>query len=350
MALKFIGGGKMLIGVDAGCLGIKDKRLQLGVYQMAFNLFRQLARIDNKNRYHLYSFLPIKKEILCQFGSKMKNVVVKPSFGWNHLALPMRIVLEKPDVFLGLSQSLPFFCPCPKVVVVHDLAFEYLPKLKKITSFAVQKADKIIAVSKSTKNDLEEIYKMQPEKIKVAYEGYDKNIFKYVRCKKENYFLYVGAFKKIKNIPGLIQGFKYFLKKSGLNFQLFLVGSDFRKLKLEKRIKIKGFVSREKLPELYQKAFAFVSPSFYEGFGLPLLEAAACGCPVIAGKNGAAKEIIGKTGILVEPKDSKAIGEAMLQVVKDKILRQKMIREDLKQAKLFSWEKFARNVLKVINQ
>ncbi len=369
MGSKRIGGGKMNIGVDAGCLGIKDKRLQLGVYQVGLNLLRELGKLDKNNEYFLYSFFPIEKKLMRQFGLKMKNVVVKPIFGWNYLALPLSLTFKKPDVFLGISQSLPFFCPFPTVVIVYDLAFEHFPdfypkshlKLKKITRSAVQKAKRVIAISQSTRNDLKKLYDVSFDKVKVIYGGYNKSIFKTKgKVTRKNYFLFVGALKRIKNVPRLLEGFKYFLEKSKLEFQLVLVGSDFwldpeiektiKKLKLRNHVEIKGFLPRNKLPRLYQEAMAFISPSFYEGFGIPLLEATGCECPVIAGKNGAAKEIIGKAGILIDPWDDKAIGKAMLRLAGDKILRQKVIKKGLKQTEMFSWEKFAQGVLKVIKE
>lgn len=357
----------MKIGVDAGCLGVKDKRLQVGVYQVTFNLLRELGKIGRQNEYLLYSFYPVSSEVMAQLGPKMTNIVVRPAFGWNYFALPLRLIKERPKVFLGPNQSLPIFCPCPSVVIVYDLAFEHYPefypdsyrKLKKMTYNTVNRAQQIIAISESTKNDLMRLYQTPSKKIKVVYPGYNKEIFKKGRdLSKDNYFLFVGALKRIKNIPVLMRGFSYFLEKSKKRYNLVLVGSDFwldpqikptiTQLKLEKMVKILGYVPTKKLVGLYQQATAFISPSFYEGFGLTLLEAAACGCPVIAGNKGAVPEVIGNAGILLQPDNPQEIGQAMLKVVGDQRLRSEMIKKGLERTKYFSWEKFAQGVFKII--
>lgn len=378
----------MNIGVDAGCLSVEDERLKLGVYQMTLNLLRQLGKIsarggpasgwDKENEYWLYSFAPIEKKLLGQFGTRMKNVVAKPSFGWRHFGLPLSLLVKKPDVFLGPSQTLPFFSFCPSIVIVHDLTYEHFPEsfpdlgrhLKRITRPAVNKAKKIIAVSNSTKKDLVKIYQVSSEKIRVIHEGYDsifevqdKKVIEVVKKKyqlKKDYFLYVGALKKTKNIPRIMAAFAEFLKKSKKDFLFVLVGSDFwldkeikktvKAFSLKKRVVFAGYVPFGDLPGLYSGAQALVSASLYEGFGLTLLEAMACGCPVIAGKTASRNEVVGSAGILVDPRNEKEIARAMGQVVDNRNLRQKMINAGLKQSKLFSWGKFAQGVLEVINE
>ncbi|MBU0619373.1 glycosyltransferase family 4 protein [Patescibacteria group bacterium] len=359
----------MIIGIDAGSLGIKDARLKVGTYQVAVNFLKQLKFIDNKNEYRLYSFSPIAENLLEKFGSNVKNVVVRPKYGWRYIGLPLSFFINRVDIFLGLNQSLPLTSFSPSIVIVYDLAFEHFPerypdsykKMRARTLLAVKRANKIIAISETTKKDLINLYGIQPETVKVAHAAFDAGFFKPDKNKKaEKYFLFVGALKRIKNIPGLLRGFRYFLDNSKEEFKLFLVGGDFwldpeidktiNKLNLKKCVQKTGFVDQKSLLALYRGATAFVSPSFYEGFGIPLLEAAASGCPVIAGKNGAAKEIIGKAGILVDPQNKKSIGEAMLTVCRDEKQRREMIAEGLERAGKFSWDNFAKKVLEVIHE
>jgi len=329
----------MKIGVDAGCLAIKNQNQKTGVYQMAFNLLTNLAKIDEKNQYELYSFAPIELPASLR-KSQMKNVVLRPARGWRWLALPQYLRRHPPDVFLGLSQALPVSCPCPAVIIVHDLAFERWPefyshaeRLKRVTRSAVKKAAKIITVSQATKKDLIRLYGLPAAKIKVAHEGCNRKIFKPRPGPKKPYFLFVGADKPIKNIVGLKKAFA----KTGLDYRLILVGSN-------------SFVSQAKLVRLYQQATALASPAFYEGFGLPLVEAMACGCPVIAGQGGSQPEVVGQAGILVAPENYQALARAMIRVAQNKQQREKMIRKGLKQAQKFSWSEFARNVLQTINE
>src|SRR5437868_616190 len=123
----------MKIGVDAGCLGIKDERLKVGVYRVVVGLLRQLGKIDTVNRYNLYSFYPIDKELMRSFGPRMRNVLVVPSRGWMKIWLPFRILSQRPDVFLGLNQALPDKIanqPNYKAVAFfYDLAFEKFPEM-----------------------------------------------------------------------------------------------------------------------------------------------------------------------------------------------------------------------------
>jgi len=359
----------MEIAVDAGCLGTKDKRLKVGVYQLTFNLLAALGRIDGQNDYWLYSFSPIPNEILSEFGPKMKNIVVGPKIGWNYLSLPLNLAQQKPNVFLGPSQSLPAFLPCPGMVIVHDLAFEIFPEfypdsraqLRRVTRRATRQAIRIIAVSQATKKDLIRLYAVPKEKITVFYEGFDNRIFKPKLVRRpQNYFLFVGALKKSKNLPGLVKGFKYFLTKSNQDFRLLIVGGDLwldpeikktvNNLGLTNKVSFEGYVDVERLAKLYQEATAFVSPAFYEGFGLTLVEAMACGCPVICGKDGSQPEVVGKAGILIDPQNVKEIGNAMMQVADDSYWRQKMVTQGVKRAKLFSWSRFAQQILDLLKK
>lgn len=363
----------MIIGVDCGCLGIKDKRLRVGVYEIAKNLLQNLAKLDRKNKYLLYSFYPIEKKLLKTFGSQMENVVVGPVRGWIKIWLPLRLKKDKPDVFLALSQTVPSAIPFghkPYVIdFFYDLAFEKFPhmypgslsKLRRNTKKAACKSDVIVCVSKNSKKDLEKIYKINSRKIKVFYPGLSKIFTSYGSPYKANkpYFLFVGALKRVKNVPGLIKAFYYFLENSQKDYDLYLVGGDkwldgdiedlIRKNKNE-NIKIMGFVDDKKLARLYRGAVAFVSPSFYEGFGLTFLEAMKSGCPVIGSNSGSVPEIVSSAGILINPTDHKKIGKAMLDVSQSLEKRQSLSRRGIERANAFSWIKFSKEVLMLINK
>lgn len=360
----------MIIGVDAGCLGIKDERLKVGVYQVAINLFKELQGLDTKNVYYLYSFQKIDKNLLKTFGDNVKNIVVKPAKGWNKIWLPLRLLKDKPDVFLGLNQSLPLKLPTQKyksVVMMHDLLFEDYPKLypgsyrklHKGSKTSALHADKIITVSEAVKTDIVNKYKIDPEKIIVAYEGV--RLFpEFKTTKKEKqYFLFVGALKPQKNIPFLIEGFAKFLKTTKKDIDLIIVGGDkWKDEKIDKvckklpsevisHIQFLGNVTDERLAELYTFAFAFVSPSLSEGFGLPFLEALSFGIPVIGPNTGAIPEVVGKAGILIDPKSEKALGKALKDIMGPK-LHEKLRLNAISQTTKFSWRQFATIVLNAL--
>ena len=368
----FRGGGGIKIGVEAGCLGVKDERLKVGVYRVTFNLVKELGilgrlgRLGRNWQILLYSFLPIGKAVMREFGPGVRNVVVGPSFGWNFLWLPWQILKDGLDIFIGPSQSLPTFCPFPAVVIVHDLAFERYPqfykdfrRLRKNTLRAAKRAKKIIAVSEATKKDLIDFYGVSPKKIVVAREGCEPIFKPPARKIGKPYFLFVGALKPIKNIPRILEAYALFLKKTGKEIPFLFAGGDFwldkeieptiKRFGLEKRVKFLGFVSQQRLVRLYQGALAFVSPALWEGFGLTLVEAMACGCPVIAGKSGAQPEVVGRAGILVDPENVLEIAGAMEKLAEDESLREKLSEAGLKQAKNFSWEKFAKELFDIIN-
>ncbi|MCL4389898.1 MAG: glycosyltransferase family 4 protein [Patescibacteria group bacterium] len=324
------------IAVDAAPLNVSDDRLKVGVYRVAKNLLGQLQQLDRKNTYRLYD---------------------RPSFAWRYLELPLSLLWRRPDVFLGISQALPVFCPCPSVVIFHDLGFETYPqhyvnpqRIQSISRQAAAKATKIIAVSTFTKNQLTKIYQVPPEKITVAYEGVDP-IFKPVRRRitAGQYFLFIGSLKKTKNVPRIIAAFKKFHRRHP-SYKLVLAGSDFwpdRAIKKTPDVINLGFVSDTDLPALYSHAAAFVSPSLFEGFGLTLVEAMTCGCPAVAGKNGAEPEVVGDAGLLVNPLNVNEIAVAMEKMLDPK-LTIRLRSRSLSRAKLFSWEKFAKEVLGVI--
>lgn len=351
----------MNIGVDAGALGIKDDRLKAGTYQVAKNLLIKLAKLDQTNQYTLFSFYPIGEEITSQLGKNFKNISFWPARGFFQFRLPMEFILNKFDLFLALNQALPWFHPFKSIVFVHDLAFERFQKcypesyiyLDLKTKYAARNCDRIIVPSKAVLDDLVSLYRIKEEKIKVIYEGVNKlpeiptDKFK----KYQPYFLYFGALKRIKNLPRLLQAFAMFKKDDNRNFKLILAGTNYwldpdikrmiKKTEIEKSVVNLGHVKDQELFSLYSNAFAFVSPSLYEGFGLTAMEAMACSCPVIAGNIGAGLEIVGQAGLLVDPQKIEAIYEVMLKIVKQTNLRDELILKGKEQVKQFSWSKFA---------
>lgn len=366
----------MIIGVDAGCLGVSDERLKVGVYQVAKNLLKNLGKIDENSKYLLYSFNSIPVDLMNEFGSNMKNILVRPTFGWAKIWLPLQFLRQKPDVFLGLSQFLPRFYPGKSIVLAYDLAFEFyperypdsMPKISELTKDAIEKSSRIIAISDSTAKDLIKIYHTPKEKITVSYLGYDQ-VFKPQSSSKiekikqkynirKPYFLFVGSLKMVKNIPMILSGFAEFLRRARKESIFVLVGGDFwfdkeideivKKFSLQGNVILTGYLPTSELPALYSGALAFVSPSLYEGCGMTLIEAMACGCPVIAGNISAMPEVVGKAGIFVDPKSRDQIHRALEKIVDDKKLRANLAKEGVIRARYFSWQKFATDVLKAI--
>jgi len=280
--------------------------------------------------------------------------------------MPLALLRAKPDVFLATSQAHPG-TKVKTLGFVYDIAFLKFPQLYKTyhrlktnTEALLVKAQHLITISEASKIDLQNKYGLPDSKISVVYPGVSQ-VFspkgpKYVDTKK--YFLYVGALKKTKNLPTMLEGFALFLAKQPKVYRFVIIGSDvdrdeeiyktIKRLKLENSVIFKGYTHISELPKYYRGAYAFVSTALYEGFGLPLVEAMASGTPVIAGKNSAMREVVGKAGILVDAQNPGEIATALNRMVEESLLRIKLIKLGLRQAKLFRWHLFARSVLDCI--
>ncbi len=364
----------MNIAVDAGCLGVKDKRLKVGVYNFAKELLIHLSKTDQKNQYFLYSFHPIEKSLMKALGENMTNIVVRPQRGWLQIWVPIRMVRDRINLFLALGQAMPYRMPLgvKTIGLVYDIAFDKYPEnypdsyesLHNNTKHLVKKANHIIVSALATKQDLKKYYRVSENKISVIPMG-ARSFAKKKSAKpltSNPYFLSVGALKRGKNVPTLIYAFDKFLQKSKKDVELLIVGGnkwldpkikkaleDVREETTE-RIQLVGFVEDIELAVLYRHAIAFVSPSFYEGFGLPFVEAMAQGCPVIGSDRGSVPEVVGKAGILLDPDDVDALSKAMYDIFSDHALRSSMIKKGHSQAHKFSWDTTAQEIQDIINQ
>lgn len=258
----------------------------------------------------------------------------------------------------------------PKYIgFIYDLAFLWYPdafpdshvRLTNQTADLALRADHIITISEATKEDIVGSYRVPKEKITVAYPGIDR-VFSANGDRHRHarpYFLSVGALKRQKNIPFLLRAFRQYLDSGAERTDLVLIGGNFwpdpeiRKtiasLRLEGAVKVMGTVPDAELPSYYRGALAFVSPSLREGFGLPVAEAMASGCPVIVTDSGSYPEIVGDAGIVVDRDSSTAMSQAMSRVSRDRVLAASLKTKGIKRAKTFRWETFAGTVMDAIN-
>jgi glycosyltransferase involved in cell wall biosynthesis len=229
------------------------------------------------------------------------------------------------------------------------------------------KADKIITVSQNTKDDLVEMFNYNPKKIKVIYNGVD-NSYKIIDNKKliseikdkydtgKDFLLYVGNIKPHKNIPVLLKALSNIDKQN----KLVIVGKRDKAYdeifdiidqnNLEDRIIFTGFVPDKDLILLYNAATLFVYPSLYEGFGLPPLEAMACGTPVITSNVSSLPEVVGYAAITVDPYNINGLAEEINKVLGNEVLQKAMIKKGIERAKEFTWEKTARETIRVYEE
>ncbi len=354
----------MVIGVDAAVLSVSDERLKVGVYRYVLHALEELGKIDTKNSYRLYSFDPIDESLLTRFGARMENRVLWPVKGWSTIRLPLELSLHPVDLFLGMSQMIPKNAGT-SIGFVYDLGYlsrksSYpgsYEKLKKQTENIFNKSQKIVTISKSVADEIGTEYTFPKDAISVCSPGIDSRFTNtgVLHTDTYRYFLFVGALKPGKNVPGILRGFATFLQKSHRVFNLYLIGGNYwedpeihevlRQYKLESRVKKLGFIPDEELPAYYRGATAAVLPSFHEGFCMPAAEALACGCPVITSKSPVMKEVLGKAGVFVNPEDPDEIARAMEDLSYNVKKRLDLSVEGISQAKQYTWQKLGKVLL-----
>ena len=370
----------MRIGIDARAI---YKNLD-GIGRYSLNLIRAIARIDRKNEYVIF-----RNNL---FG---ETIVDSPNFREVRVGIPALSLRtgyclgrlakkEKVDVFHSLFFVAPLFGIDNVVVTVHDLMALRFPGFFSGRNFLMSKyawlfhkfmvpktiahARKLIAVSKSTKNDLEQCFKLNSNKVSVIYEAADSCFRKIENVEiletyrknarlPEKFILYVGNTKPYKNISTLLRAFKQFKTMWKTDYVLVLAGKKDRfhettllmatELGLLPSIRFFDSFTEEELPLLYNLAKLFVFPSYYEGFGLPPLEAISCGTPVITSNRASLPEVVGDSAILVNPDDASGLADAMNDVLSNESLQKQLSQKGLVQSKQFSWEKAAGETLDV---
>lgn len=303
---------------------------------------------------------------------------------WHRLRLPLwvELVTGPVDIFHSPDFVLPPVRRARTMLTVHDLSFIRYPEctdaglrayLNQVVPRSVQRADLVLADSHSTKDDLVELLGVEPKKIEVVYPGVeerfcpieDRALLEEVR-KRYNlpprFILGLGTLQPRKNFTRLIEAFAdlrsfdvaqdrfaicdlHLVIAGGKGWLYEKIFAAVEQLGLEERVTFPGFVADEDLPALYNLADLFVFPSLYEGFGLPPLEAMACGTPVITSHASSLPEVVGEAGLMVEATDVEALAQAMQRVLEDNALREGMMARGWEQAKKFTWEAAASKLL-----
>ncbi len=300
----------------------------------------------------------IAKQLEVQLIGKHKGYI------WEQFELPRYLKRYGAPMLLNLCSIAPY-CYNNNIITVHDITFERYPKTFA-TSFRIfyhflipllcRKANKIITVSNFSREEISSFYNLDAQKFAVIYNAVGNNFTSIPdnKLKRNNYFLAVSSVKENKNFAAILTAFER------LNIEecnLYIIGDyasdsfnsiDLDLYKRNKRIKFLGRVSDDDLVKYYSNAIAFVFPSLYEGFGIPAIEAQACGCPVIASNCSSLPEILEKSAIFCDPFDVNDITKCMRSVYFDDVLRKNTIEQGFKNIKRFSWEKSAMQIVDLV--
>lgn len=363
----------MLIGVDAS-RAVADRPTGTETYSR--RLIQSLLRLDSPHQFRLYFR---RSPSPGAFAGAEQRVISLPRL-WTHLGLSWEMLRHPPGALFVPAHVLPPIHPQRSLVTVHDLGYLHFPEthpwtqrfyLNLSTRWNARAAAHLLADSEATKDDLITHYAAAPEKISVAYPGVDESLapiqdpaaIEAVKTSygiRGDYFLYLGTLQPRKNLPRLVKAFANSEipgskseiclvlagKKGWLYDELF---NQVRRLGLERQVHFPGYIADENKAALLSGALAFAFPSLHEGFGLPVLEAQACGCPVITSTTSSLPEVAARdAALLVNPKDTAAIAAAMERLAASSDLRERLIERGFANVKRFSWESCARTVLKVI--
>lgn len=320
-------------------------------------------------------------------GQNIKYCLLRTPMLWTQVRLAWELLRRAPDVFFTPQHVLPLTAPKRSVVTIHGLEYERYPQyyswrefsyLRGVTKDAVRRSVRVIAVSETTKRDLVDLYRVPEEKITIIYHGTPSQLsssgltrgsidsrrsLPRVRSRggndnKNPYFLFLGRIELKKNVDGVIRAFEIVKERYKLSHKLILAGGDGRgsknikyqisNIKYRDHIKLLGYVSKTEKYELLRGAEAFVFPSWYEGFGLPILEAQSVGVPVITSNISAMPEVGGRAALYADPANPESIADAMRRVAEDQKVRDDLIATGYENTKRFSWETCARETLSVL--
>lgn len=370
----------MRIGIDGNEANLKNR---VGVNQYAAELLRALEKLPQAKRHEWIIYL--REKSLPHLPKKRK--------GWSYRVLPgsgawvlrklmphLWFTKTRPNAFFAPSHYTPPFLPVPMVMSVMDLGYLRFPEqfrkydyyqLKYWGQWSLRQAKRVLAISESTKKEIIEHYPWTAGKVVVTYPGYDKEkydpgkikVSEVERVKKKygiegDYILFLSTLKPSKNVEGLLEAFK---KLPVTNYRLVIAGKKgwlynavFQKVKqlgLENRVIFTDFVPEENKPALIAGAKLLASPSFWEGFGMHVLEAMALGVPVVVSNIGSLPEIVGNAGIIVDPHDPAGIARGLEKVVSMSPAQYNKLKRGLvARAQKFDWADTARRTLRVLEE
>jgi glycosyltransferase involved in cell wall biosynthesis len=365
-----------IIGIDAS-RATKIKRTGTETYSL--ELIKQFAKIASAgHRVRLYTPHPPQHDDWPDSAYVETRVIPFPRL-WTHLRLATELQQHPPNILFVPAHVLPIHCPIPAVVTVHDLGYRHYPAshrpfnrwyLEWTTRRHSRIADRIIADSMATKIDLIRFYQANPERITVVHLGRDPHLrradsHQIIATVKANYqiegdyLLYVGTLQPRKNLIRLIKAFQQLIvalqehqlklviagQKGWLYQEIF---SYVEQSGLTGRVIFPGYIPDEDKVALISGALAYVFPSLYEGFGLPILEAMACGVPVLTSNCSSLPEVAGNAAILINPQQTSEITTGLIALLTNPDLRKQLTTRGYQQIENFSWDKTANQIWSIL--
>lgn len=350
-----------------------------GMDFVALESIRELQKIDKENEYFIF-VSPGEDKCLQATQNTHIIEVSCPSYPlWEQVALPRAVSKVKPDVLHCTSNTAPLFCNTPIILTLHDIIFLeprqsgnkslyqnmgwYYRRL--VVPRVLPRCKKIITVSNFECNRIQETLQLPKDRLTAVYNGFSKHFFprenpevisdKYI--KSDRFLFFLGNTDPKKNVPRTLKAYDLYLKqsKTGLPLLIADMSEDILKELLEElelegigsHIVCPGYIPNTDLPYLYSAAFAFLYTSLRESFGIPLLEAMACGTPVITSNTSSMPEVGGKGAILADPFDEKDIASKILRLETDPGYYEQEVAYGIERVKKFSWESTARELLKI---
>lgn len=377
----------MVIGIDASRAFLKRRT---GIEEYAYQTIS-----------HLRDVLPVDAEVVLYVRKKIgwidgQLVMQRPEFDfalpghwrvqalwaprfWTQIALSLEMFFRTPDVLFVPAHTVPLIHPKKTVVTIHGLEYEFCKEayswweriyMHFSIKYSCKVASTVICVSENTKRDVMKLYQVAAEKIRVVYEGYESN-FQFpisnfqsnpndkIIEKKKPYLLFIGRLEERKNVVRMIEAFEILKEKYQLPHELVLVGKPgygyarikaaISHSKFQNEIQEKGYVSEEQKWTLLQKADAFLFPTLYEGFGIPVLEAQSVGVPVVTSNISSLPEVAGEGAVLVDPTSVESIVEGIQKLLSDEVLRSGIIERATHNVSRYSWASCSQNIARILD-
>lgn len=366
----------MRVGIDARALAAE---YPTGVENYVINLLLALARLDHAPEIIAYLDRPPSRPAIAAVlpSGSVTIKVIRAPVGWLRLALPLHLLRDRIRVAHFPSTILPPLLPCPAVVTVHDLAWLHYPEtyepadleMQRLAIRSAARAARVIAVSEATAADLKAA-RLDPKRITVIHLGVSASFrpdgptvsadaFSGAERLAGGYLLYNGGLRPRKNLRRLLKAYHQVCAEVPapplvLAGKMTAYGEELaaqaRGMGIAEQVIFAGYVPDELLPALYRGATMLVYPSLYEGFGLQILEAMACGTPVITSNTSSMPEVAGDAALLVDPGSVPEIAAGLKQMLADDQLRRSLSQRGLARSRQFTWERTARETVAVYRQ